>query len=92
MSRDLLFVRLGDRSRALSRRDLVAIEKIGTRNASPAIRTDLKNTYASKDELMEVRQDVVELKGHIGWIVKLAVGLIVTAIIGPVIVNGGSVR
>lgn len=36
MSRDLLFFKLGDRSRAQFRRDLVAIEKIGTRNASPS--------------------------------------------------------
>lgn len=56
------------------------------------IRSDLKNTFASKEELREVRQDVVEIKGHIGWIVKLALGLIVTAIIGLVIVKGGAVR
>lgn len=53
---------------------------------------DLKQTYASKDELKEVRQDVHELKSSIGWVVKLALGLIITAVIGLVIVKGGAVR
>lgn len=36
IDRDILFFRLGDRSRPQFRRDLVAIEKIGTRHASPS--------------------------------------------------------
>lgn len=56
------------------------------------IRTDLKSTYASKEELKEVRQDVTDLKSSIGWVVKLALGLVITAIIGLVIVKGGAVR
>uniref|UniRef100_A0A9E8CMZ9 Haemolysin XhlA n=1 Tax=Bosea sp. NBC_00436 TaxID=2969620 RepID=A0A9E8CMZ9_9HYPH len=53
---------------------------------------DIKNTYASKVEVAEVRQDVHELKASIGWVVKLALGLVITAIIGLVIVKGGAVR
>ena len=56
------------------------------------IRSDLKNTFASKEELREVRQNVTDLKSNLGWVVKLALGLIITAVIGLVIVKGGSVR
>lgn len=53
---------------------------------------DIKGTYASKDEVKEVREDVAGLKAQVGWAVKLILGLVITAIIGLVIVKGGAVR
>lgn len=56
------------------------------------LRVDLRNTYASKVELTEVRQDVAKLESQIGWGVKLILGLVIVAVVGLVMVKTGGGR
>jgi hypothetical protein len=53
---------------------------------------EIKTTYASKTEVAELRDDVHGIKGNITWLLRLVIGLIVAAVIGLVIVKGGTPR
>lgn len=53
---------------------------------------DIKDNYATKVEMREVRQDVSKLEGQIGWAVKLILGLVIVAVVGLVLVKTGGAR
>ncbi|WP_331296774.1 hypothetical protein [Methylobacterium hispanicum] len=50
---------------------------------------EVKNNYASKADLKNVKDDVEKLSNNIGWLVKLIIGAVVVALLGLVIVKGG---
>ena len=50
---------------------------------------EVKNNYASKADLKNVRDDVEKLNNNIGWLVKIIIGAVVVALLGLVIVKGG---
>lgn len=53
---------------------------------------ELKSTFATKDELKDVREEVNSLKNWNKWLVQVVGGLIITAIIGTIIIKGGVPR
>ncbi|MFC6047181.1 hypothetical protein ACFPYM_04965 [Methylobacterium hispanicum] len=50
---------------------------------------EVKNNYASKADLKNVKDDVDKLNNNIGWLVKIIIGAVVVALLGLVIVKGG---
>lgn len=50
---------------------------------------EVKNNYASKTDLKNVKDDVDKLNNNIGWLVKIIIGAVVIALLGLVIVKGG---
>lgn len=50
---------------------------------------EVKNNYASKADLKNVKDDVDKLNNNIGWLVKIIIGAVVIALLGLVIVKGG---
>lgn len=50
---------------------------------------EVKNNYASKAYLKNVKDDVDKLNNNIGWLVKIIIGAVVIALLGLVIVKGG---
>lgn len=50
---------------------------------------ELKSTFATKDELKDVREEVNSLKSWNKWVVQIIGGLILTAIIGTIVIKGG---
>ena len=53
------------------------------------IREDLRNVYATKAELKDVVDDVANIKGNLGWLVKSVIGAIVLAVVGLVLSKSG---
>lgn len=52
---------------------------------------EVKNSYATKVELANLKDDVEKLNNNIGWLVKIIIGAVVVALLGLVIVKGGVV-
>lgn len=52
---------------------------------------EVKNSYATKVDLANVKDDVEKLNNNINWLVKIIIGAIVVALLGLVIVKGGVV-
>ncbi len=50
---------------------------------------EVKNNYASKADLKNVKDDVDKLNNNLGWLVKIIIGAVVVALLGLVIVKGG---
>jgi len=50
---------------------------------------EVKNSYATKSEMQNVKEDVKKLNDNIGWLVKIIIGAIVVALLGVVLVKGG---
>ena len=50
---------------------------------------ELKSTFATKEELKDVREEVNSLKSWNKWVVQIIGGLILTAIIGTIVIKGG---
>lgn len=55
-----------------------------------ALAVDLRDTYARKTELKDLGDDVKSLKESLGWVIKLILGLVVTAVVGTVIIKSGT--
>jgi hypothetical protein len=53
---------------------------------------ELKTTFATKDDLKDVRGEVDSLKAWNKWVVQVIGGLILTAIIGMIVIKGGVPR
>lgn len=53
---------------------------------------ELKSTFATKDDLKDVREEVNGLKSWNKWVVQIIGGLILTAIIGTIVIKGGVPR
>lgn len=49
---------------------------------------EVKNNYASKNELVGVKEDVAKLKDNISWLIKLVIGAVVVALLGLVVSKG----
>lgn len=50
---------------------------------------EVKNNYATKGEVKDLKEDVDKLNANIGWLVKIIIGAVVIALLGLVIVKGG---
>ena len=50
---------------------------------------EVKNNYATKMELKDVKDDVDKVNANIGWLVKIVVGAVVTGLLGLLLVKGG---
>lgn len=50
---------------------------------------ELKSTFATKADLQSLEEEVTSLKANQGWIVKIIVGAVVSAVLGIVLVKGG---
>jgi hypothetical protein len=50
---------------------------------------EVKNNYATKSEVKDLKEDVDKLNANIGWLVKIIIGAVVVALLGLVIVKGG---
>jgi len=50
---------------------------------------ELKSTFATKDDLKDIREEVNGLKSWNKWVVQIIGGLILTAIIGTIVIKGG---
>lgn len=50
---------------------------------------ELKTTFATKDDLKDIREEVNGLKSWNKWVVQIIGGLILTAIIGTIVIKGG---
>ncbi|SFM82591.1 hypothetical protein [Methylobacterium pseudosasicola] len=50
---------------------------------------EVKNNYATKGEVKDLKDDVDKLNANIGWLVKIIIGAVVVALLGLVIVKGG---
>lgn len=53
---------------------------------------ELKTTFATKDDLKDVREEVNGLKSWNKWVVQIIGALIITAIIGTIVIKGGVPR
>lgn len=51
---------------------------------------DLRDTYARKTDVKAVEDRVAKLQDNISWAIKLVLGLVIVAIVGIVIVKGGT--
>lgn len=56
------------------------------------LRSDLRDKYATKDELKVVSAEVVKINGNITWLLRLVMGLVIAAVVGLVIMKGGGAR
>jgi hypothetical protein len=52
---------------------------------------EVKNSYATRTDLHNLKEDVDKLNSNIGWLVKIIIGAVVVALLGLVIVKGGVV-
>ena len=50
---------------------------------------EVKNNYASKNELLALKEDVKSLNNNMSWVIKLIVGAVVIALLGIVVIKGG---
>ena len=49
---------------------------------------EVKANYASKTELVGIKEDVAKLKDNLSWLIKLVIGAVVIALLGLVISKG----
>ena len=54
-----------------------------------AFTADIKNTYASKGEVNDLREDVKGLRDSLNWVVKSILGAVIAAVLGLILVKGG---
>ena len=52
---------------------------------------EVKNNYATKSEVENLKGDVNKLNANISWLVKIILGAVVAAVLGLVLVKGGMV-
>lgn len=52
---------------------------------------EVKNNYATKSEVENIKGDVKKVNENIGWLVKTILGAVVVALLGVVLVKGGMV-
>lgn len=50
---------------------------------------ELKTTFATKDDLKDIRTEVDGLKSWNKWVVQIIGALILTAIVGTILIKGG---
>lgn len=55
-----------------------------------ALAIDLRDTYARKTEVKELSDDVKGLRDTLSWVVKLILGLVISAIVGTVLIKSGT--
>ncbi|KQP67599.1 hypothetical protein ASF52_19080 [Methylobacterium sp. Leaf112] len=52
---------------------------------------EVKNNYATKTEVENLKGDVKKVNDNISWLVKIILGAVVAALLGLVLVKGGMV-
>jgi len=52
---------------------------------------EVKNNYATKSEVENLKDDMKKVNDSISWLVKIILGAVVAALLGVVLVKGGMV-
>lgn len=50
---------------------------------------ELKNSYATRGEVADVKEDVAGIKSQLTWVVRLVLGAMIMAVVALVIQKGG---
>lgn len=74
-------------NRSLDTKIEVALDQlVRVREDIKSLDTKISQNYATKTEVVQIKQDVAEIKGNITWISRLVIGMVITAVVGTVII------
>ena len=69
------------------------MERLGAlTNSLNAIALDIRQTYATKEEVRVIDQKVNKISESLGWVVKLIIGAVLASVLGLVLYKSGHVQ